>query len=233
VKRLAIFVEGQVELIFVTKLLEEIAGEKNIAIQQEVLGRETKQSISILQSPSIQTGTRYYILIRDCGGESRVMSEIRDNYDGLQSAGYDGILGLMDVYPKAYSDIPRLKEGMSLVSPKGSLPAQVVLAVMEIEAWFIAETSHFPKVHPELTLNLIEEQLGITIVPEEIERWDHPSERINQIYHLVPDRSYRKKRGRVNRTIDILDYASLYLNLRYRIEHLGEFIDHIDQFLTV
>ena len=66
-KRLAIFVEGQTEQIFVSKLLREIAGKKNILVEEQIAnGRAGKRFITVLKASSSQTNEKYFVLIRDC-----------------------------------------------------------------------------------------------------------------------------------------------------------------------
>ncbi|NJO94622.1 MAG: hypothetical protein HC820_10385 [Hydrococcus sp. RM1_1_31] len=102
-------------------------------------------------SDPITIQTKYYILIYNSGSDNSVASDIRDQYSSLVASGYSMIVGLRDVYPISAAQKDRLERGLQYALPKGSVPAYIVLAVMEIEAWFLAEWNHFIKVDASLT----------------------------------------------------------------------------------
>ena len=92
-KKLAIFVEGQTEKIFVRKLLEEIAGKHNIAIENRgySLGNKVTGITLLVMNDLVTNQTKYYVLIYNSGNDSRVASDVRDQYQKLVSSGYDQI----------------------------------------------------------------------------------------------------------------------------------------------
>jgi hypothetical protein len=51
-KKLAVFVEGQTELLFIERLLEEAAGKNNIAIEkrQAFGGRSTERTLKVIEA---------------------------------------------------------------------------------------------------------------------------------------------------------------------------------------
>jgi len=114
---MAIFVEGQTEQLFVAKLLREIAGEKNISIEQEkAISKNGHRLFSVIQA-SKNLDKKYYVLIRDCGNDELVQSDIRDSCESLAKKDYQKILGLRDVYPKTSADIPKLELGLKYGIP--------------------------------------------------------------------------------------------------------------------
>lgn len=65
-KRLAVFVEGQTEQLFIQKMLVEVAGRHNITVDVvQARGRGPVRSITV-QGHS-NSNTRYYALVCDCG----------------------------------------------------------------------------------------------------------------------------------------------------------------------
>lgn len=83
-KKLAVFVEGQTEQIFVERLLLEIAGKKNIHIDRyEATGRQGKRRFIRLEATNQSSGAKYYAQVIDSRGESNVKSDVRDRYQGL------------------------------------------------------------------------------------------------------------------------------------------------------
>jgi hypothetical protein len=230
-KKMAIFVEGQTEQMFVSKLVTEIAGEWNISIEkQKSFKRQSGiRKIQLLESVPNKPINGYYILIRDCGSDESVKSDIIESYEGLAKNNYERIIGLRDVYPLKRSVIGKLEKTLRIGLQQQPIPVDLLLAVMEIEAWFIAETSHFQRINPLLTNGLIKKHLLWDPMTVDIERRPHPSVDLDEIYRLV-GLHYDKKRKTVQKTIGKLDYAIIYLELGEKVRRLQVFIDHLDSF---
>ena len=95
------------------------------------------------------------------GNDELVQSDIRDSCESLAKKNYQKILGLRDVYPKTFADIPKLELGLKYGIPTKYFPIHIILAIMEVEAWFLAETTHFSRIHPSLTNDLIKRNLKL------------------------------------------------------------------------
>ncbi len=231
-RKLAIFVEGQTEQIFVKKLLSEIAGSNNIVIDLERAAKSRKGSRTFtgLFATRKIDNKKYYVLIRDCGSETTVKSDIVDSLPSLNRENYEMIIGLRDVYPLSYSDIPKLKKHLNYGVPTRFMPVYMVLAIMEIESWFLGETTHYKRIDPALTLTKIKSQVGFDPSVDDVERISHPSVELDKIYKIV-HKAYKKDRLRVQRTVDVFDYAEIYLNLKSKISSLREFINRVDLFM--
>ena len=228
-KRLAIFVEGQTEQIFVTKLITEMAGNKNIVIVQEQKIRG--QNFVTIAAQKITPDTKYYVLIRDCRNDTQVKTAIIDVAERFAERGYEKILGLRDVYPKTHSEIPALVKWSNYQVPTKFLPIKILLAIMEIEAWFLAETSHFTRIHSSLTIDVIKSTLQLDPTVDSVELRPNPAKDLDDIYKKARF-AYTKRKQNTIRTVNALDYPSLYLSLRTRITSLNEFISEIDLFLS-
>jgi hypothetical protein len=224
-KRLAVFVEGQTEQIFMEKVLVEVAGSRNIALDvRRIRGSGEARSIELSTSAA-----SYYALICDCGADNRVVSDLRENYEGLTREGYSMVLGLRDVHPAKDSEIPVTRALLSKLLPNGSIPVHLVLAVRETEAWFIVEDRHYSAIHPELNAALILEHVGIdtsTIAAESIES---PATTLHRIYQLK-GQAYRKRRAQVEQTVNALDFGRLHLQLSARVSALRELFGYVNKF---
>ena len=227
---MAIFVEGQTEQLFVSKLLIEIAGEKNISIDQEkAVANHGNRFFSVIEA-SKNLDKKYYVLIRDSGNDELVKSDIRDACENLAKKNYEKILGLRDVYPKTFADIPKLELGLKYAMPTRFIPIHIILAIMEVEAWFLAETTHFSRIHPSLTNDRIRRNLNFDPETDDVERRPHPSQDLDDIYGLAGF-AYNKKKAKIQRTIEVLDYGAIYLTLVDKVRNLKKFIDEINSFL--
>lgn len=232
-KKLAVFVEGQTEQLFVAAILRQIAGDKNIAIEVQKAGRSKtgRRIFRVTTAASPITHERYFVLIRDCGGDQSVKSDIIDACPSLAKQNYNQILGLRDVYPLTHSDIPALKKYLTYGVPTKYFPIAIMLAIMEIEAWFLAELDHYQRIHKDLTLANVIAGVGFDPGSDDVELRPHPAEDLKNIYQLV-GRNYTKAHSNTLRTVRALDYESLYFSLRTKVPSLGLFIDQIDTFLS-
>lgn len=231
--RLAVFVEGQTEQIFMQKLIREIAGEANLQLQtMKAFGRSKKRFLQQQYTTPDLPDIRYFVLIVDSGGDETVVSDILEQYESLAKKGYSRILGLRDVRPRwSRRDIPKLERGIAKAMrqlPRSALPVDVLLAVMEIEAWFIAEYSHLEKIR--ITREAIKRELGFDPSTDDIEMVDNPSVLLNRAYKLV-GRSYKKKKGQVQAVVNRLDYERLYLGISQEVPRLGALVRALDLFL--
>ncbi len=156
-------------------------------------------------------------------------SDILDSYDSLSKHAYEKILGLRDVYPMTYSDIAKLETGLKYHVPTRPVPVSIMLAVMEIEAWFLAETTHISRIHSSLTLDFIKNKLHLDLATTDLERRSHPANDLDNIYHLG-GLAYNKKKSCILRTIRALDFSRLYLDLKERMTYLGKFVAELDAF---
>lgn len=232
--KLAVFVEGQTEQLFVRGLIQAVAGRHNVAISTRRASHGGESGLPrrfVLLESSDAPGKQFSVLIVDSGTDIRVASDIRDQYESLVKAEYSLVLGLRDVYPWQRSEIPLIRSAVDRFLPKGSVAVDVVLAIMEIEAWFLAEHTHFERVDSRITLEMVNGAVGGDVQTIDVEDIAHPSETLNIIYKTV-GRSYRKRKDQVSDIVDALDYARLYLELPDRVSALRQLCDHLDVFLS-
>lgn len=238
-KKIAFYVEGQSEQFFVNKLLIEIAGQKNIDIelrQFKGIGKATGEVYP--KTKATPVNPNHYALILDCCNDGGVKTRILEDYERLFSQGYIEVIGLRDLYP--LTDLLKLenelingtqRSGKSITQP---LPANtsIIVAVREIEDWFLAEVNHFRCIDDTLTNSLISSRIDFSLNHDDlIVRPCKAATDLHNIYQLVK-KWYNKEERIVVRTVECLDYANIYLNLRNRIEKLNDLITKIDNFLT-
>ncbi len=237
-KKLAIFVEGQTEQIFVEQLLNVLARDSDISIEKRrgFGGRDSGRSFITLSSP--KENHPVYILLVDSSNDGRVLTDIRESYAGLCEQNYSKIIGLRDVYPNAYSDFRKLRRMVRTHMPKGKIVPVVCFAVLEVETWFIAEYTHFRRIHPRLTRNFIKKKMGIDPADPNIEEkmgpmLDElelsPAGYLNKIYKLV-GRSYSKKKQQVINIVKVINFKDVINEVPKRAHALGFFIRQLKDF---
>ncbi|BAZ88072.1 DUF4276 family protein [Dolichospermum compactum] len=227
-KKLAIFVEGKTEQIFVAKLLREIAGKFQISI--EIKSRQGINFDNVIMKDSVTSETKFYVLIYNSCRDESVVSDMKEWYHRLTEDGYDRVIGLRDVYPISIADKSKLERGLNYTLPKGVIPINIVLAVMEVESWFLAEYNHFLKIDPGLTPEQIQSIFGFNPQTDDMEQRPHPADDLKQIYNYA-GKGYNKSEKQINRLASNLDYEFLYMYLANSVPSLGEFVGYIDKFM--
>jgi hypothetical protein len=234
-KKIACFVEGQTEQIFVERLFQKIAGYKKISIEtRKWQGTKDNRRIQS-RKQSIVKDAPFLVLLYNCGCDSQVVSDIRKQHESLTNSGYEKILGLRDLYP---DPLERKQEketgttGLLRHLQKTGVPISVIFAVMEIEAGFLAEWNYFAKIDNRLTCDFILQECGLDLRNiVDIEQRAHPSQDLDKIYRLV-SRKYDKSEQTSQEIINNLDYERLYVHLVNSVKELKRFIDEIDSFLV-
>lgn len=207
-RKIAIFAEGQTEMLFLDRLVQVLARESGLAVEHAEAsgGASRARRLQVLKRVTPQPLHRYYVLIVNCGGDSKVKSDIIERYHHLKEAGYSAILGLRDVYGQfQYEDVSRLRKELQFGLPQSDPPVHLFLAIMEIEAWFLAEHSHYQKVSPELTVDRIHRKFHFDPSRDNLERRWHPAEDLDRIYRMAGQR-YTKQRSNLERTLDLMDF---------------------------
>lgn len=229
-RKLALFVEGQTEQIFLESLIREIAGAKNIYFDRRVVSANSlitlRQTNVIPQDPDAQ----YFVLLVNCQNDERVKSVVLDQRDSLARAQYTLILGLRDLYPQLLQNLAKIEATLSYRVPTKGLPTHILLAVAETEAWFLQEHTHFSRIDPRLDVATFKAIFGFDPLTESAETLPAPAAMLHQIYSSV-GKAYHKDRKRVERTVDALDYAQVYVSLPDKLPHMKKLIAHIDNFL--
>lgn len=229
-KKIAFFVEGYTEQEFLKKLLIEVLGVKKIIIDVTKIhgGSRTSIQYTTIETNEVEDTTKYFILIFNCGGDQKIKSYILDRRQSLIKAGYYKIIGWRDVYPDVErKDIHNLVKGLYYKLPQANIPIDIILSIMEVESWILAEENHFLIIDKTLTDDTINIDFGFRPSTFNTELIDRASENLDQIYKSVGKR-YKKKGKIIDRTIKALDCANLYFNVCKRIPSLKSLTDEID-----
>ena len=229
-KKIAVFVEGMTEQELVIALITELVGLHGLHIERAEQFRGTVT----LRPVSPPVGTSFFVLVVDCRSDEQVKTQIRDQYSSLTNAGYTSIIGLRDVYPNSAADVPRLTALLMSGLPSSPIVPSMHLAVMEVEAWFIAEVSHFSRIHTALdSASMAAAGFDCNATPAD--SWHHPATALDDIYKIAGKRyltnSGQKTRNRVQRTIRALCFTTIYQETRHQVAALDAFIQSVEQAL--
>jgi hypothetical protein len=228
-KKLAIFVEGQTEQIFVQKMLEELAGHKHVSFEihrrsnlLQLRGRPTNATDS--------SEVRYQVLIYDCEGDEQVKSVALEQRESLIKAGYTLILGLRDLHPQTLADLPKVKSKLQYMVPTKPIRMRILLAVAEVEAWFVQDITHFERIDSALTEQAVFNITGLNLRTTTAESIARPADLLHSIYQTA-GKAYRKKRKSVERTVSVLDCTYLYCTASALLPHFVELLQEFERFI--
>lgn len=230
-KKLAIFVEGYTEVLFLTHLLPEICNAHKIVIQHSKIsgGGKSPKRISSVNAVNPLGSEEYFILIYDCMGDKLVAQRIKEEHQSLTQNGFSKIIGVRDVRPDVgMSDIPKLEISLRKYIKTKLIPVEFILSVMEIEAWFLAEHTHFERIDATLNIELIKNSLGFDPSLDDMQLRSNPQIDLNNCYGLV-GKTYSKGDPT---TASNLDYALVYIDLPTKLPHVQKLINCLDGFLT-
>lgn len=235
-KKLAMFVEGQTELVFIEKLLREYIKHEKLAISSfnNSGGNVCTRFSTLIAEDPVTSTTEFQVLIYNSCADNRVFSDVLDQYTSLKNNGYEMFIGIRDLYPDyVFSELnDAINSSKQIIHAKGFSNISIVYATMEVETWFLSEQTHYTKMHSSLSIqNVINnfEQLQDLSKYEEI--LTSPAITLNAVYQLT-NLHYTKRLNNVSLTIDNLDYENLYLNCRKDLKSLNKLFSLLDIFFT-
>jgi Domain of unknown function (DUF4276) len=232
VNRLAVFTEGPTDQLFMDWFVREFAGARGLVIEHCHArgGSTTRRRTRIVRAIASNPETRFYVLIVDCSGDGGVKSKIVQEYNNLARVGYQRIIGLQDA-PRPRSGIERLRQGLLNDIPQQPVPVAFFLAIMEIEAWFLSEHTHFSRIDALLTPTTIRERLGFDPSTEDMSLRDRPAQDLNDAYSIV-GRRYHKGQG-AQQTVYVLDCDRIGTDMAESIPDLGRLVEAIGNWMEL
>lgn len=203
-RKVAIFTEGQTELIFVREFLFRLVDLSKLSLEcWELLAHRRLFPVHYKYScpnPDI------HFMIVNVGGDERVLSSIKDQERSLiEKSGYERIIGIRDMYSEAYRKLSpgMINENISnqfIQSHNSTIQKmthhtriKLYFAIMEIEAWFLAMYNIFQRIDSILTVGYIEEKLGFDLKTSDPQKeFYKPSNQVRYVL-LLSGRQYDKK----------------------------------------
>jgi hypothetical protein len=201
-KRIAVFTEGQTELVFVRNLVGVIHGYENICFTCMNLHAESLREVPYKHTcpnPKVE------YLIVNVAGDSKVLSAITEREEKLIDEGYDEVIGLRDMYCEEYVNSsstidPNLNQSFisnhheTINTLANADKIRFFFAIMEIESWILAMYTLLEKYNPALTKEYIIQCLNIdleNIDPEEV--FFHPTLTMMDIFAITGDNYDKSK----------------------------------------
>jgi len=222
-RKIAIFVEGQTELITVREFLLREFNWNGIEIQCRTFYKKSdfKKVPYDVSCPNPEV----HFQIINVGNDESVLTRILQREKYMWNSDYEKIIGLRDMYSKAYREDASqinnkvtekfIKGAAETIKNKAKSPEKIKMcfAIMEIEAWFLGMYKVFEKLDNRLTAQYIKEQIGIDMeyVDPQTEFF-HPANEMEKVYKLA-GMSYDKHKGDIEAIVKHLskdDYTYLH-----------------------
>ncbi|CAN5858607.1 hypothetical protein BH11BAC7_BH11BAC7_07680 [soil metagenome] len=220
-RKIAVFVEGHTELIFVREyLLKRFEYVVNIECRTLFSDNSFKSAEFDSSNPS---SDKFFQII-NVGNDNAVISRMLRREEYLWNQGFHAIICLRDMYSQNYRDftnaidctiIKRFIEGVTVTLESAKQPGNIdfIFAIMEAEAWFLGSIHLFAYKDARLTSQFIQESLGVdfTLIDPEKEIY-HPAKTVDDIYQLVSLRydKHKKDIERIASSYSSQDFVDLY-----------------------
>lgn len=213
-KKTAIFVEGQTELIFVREFLLKINDYQDISVDCYTLFNDSSLQRTEYSYSNGQVKKHYQIL--NVGNDERVLSTMLRREESLRVKGFNKIIGLRDMYGKAYREA---MQGNKSINPSinkkfidgansrlENPDSHFIYSIMEIEAWLLGLENIFYKMNTKLTSEYIQQNLNYDIASIDPETYFfHPADNLSELFQLAGKGKYDKSKSDVNSIVSYID----------------------------
>lgn len=228
--KIAIFVEGQTERIFVVKFLSEfLGGEQNFSrIEEKYFGSKGTKLLATRDYPN----ANFYILIFDTSGDGNVIPTLMERAENMVNGeGYHYLLAIEDLYDRPKNKMRTVLQSFENAVSQFSFRDKIrfILAIMEIEAWFVADYNIFCRINKIATPEFIKNKLNVDLINQNPESHRHPSGIVNKIYRLF-GQQYKKREKQSYEIVHNIDFDFLYSDeILKKVKSWGYFVDCIDK----
>lgn len=199
-RKIAIFVEGQAEYIFVRDFLCTWYEYDTALLGIECYEFRSSRTNDI-PYPLGDRNSKNYYQIYNVGNDRSVMSKMLKEAPRLKNAGFQLIVGLSDMFGDEYHRMVQNRTINETVNERFRQSRQAVLcasgyrdmirfhfAIMEVEAWFLGMHRFLQQVDATLTPQLILQELNLEITADPESTHYHPAQVLDDIYRLAGKR---------------------------------------------
>lgn len=208
--KIAIFVEGQTELIFIRELLLKMFDYQNIWVECYTLFTDSNFIPPEYSFPN--HNAICYFQVINAGNYNAVLKRLLNREQYLWNNGFHKIFGVRDMYSHNYREVVqnstiseeinfRFIEGAAKTIAEKAKNAQNIhfhFAIMEAEAWILGLKDCFKYLHDDLSATNISERLGFNLDKIDPEKFFfHPASIIQKIFELA-NKPYSKSKSDIN-----------------------------------
>ena len=196
-RKLAVFVEGQTELIFVRELLKLWYGYDVNVVGFDCYNLHAKEFYDAEYRYGSEDSENYFMIV-NVGNDNSVLSSIIGRMKFLRNKGFQLVVGLRDMYSSQYIKDAQKHEIVEEVNLRHVNSVKEVLrdiddgtfvdfhfAIMEIEAWFMGMDGFMERLDGSLTRDYIIQNLNISLDDDPETTLFHPAAELSKLYALV------------------------------------------------
>lgn len=235
--RIAIFVEGRTELVFLRALLSNYLTMGKWKVSEIDFRSHRFERFVFRRLDDLAGQVQSEVIIIDSGSDETVLTRLKQNYKRMKDKGFSAILGLRDLQSRQLekygSDfIANSRKLLSKLTTGRDL--QLHFAKMTTEAWFLADWTFLQRLDSRLNVQEIKSSLNLDLAAiDPQEPLTSPSKTLEDILRLVNMR-YCKHEEDIKQIVRHLDWHFLLFEIREqgKISCFFEFIDGLDEILN-
>lgn len=214
-RKLAVFVEGQTELVFVREFLKQWYGYDVNIVGFDCYNLLAKEFCDAEYRYGSEDSENYFMIV-NVGNDNSVLSSIIGRLKFLRNKGFKLVVGLRDMYSTQYIRDAKKHEIVDEVSQRHANSVKDVLrdiedgtfvdfhfAIMEIEAWFLGMDGFMERLDSRLTRDFVIKNLNINLDDDPENTIFHPAAELGKIYALV-DKRYDKHKSDISSIMSLL-----------------------------
>lgn len=214
-RKIALFVEGQTELVVVREYLLRWFNYSDISIECRTLFTDGKFHTAPYDFPT--PTPQYFFQIINVGNDNAVLSRILKREEYMWNEGYEKIIGLRDMYSKDYREVTHtiddnvnqrfINVHKETITKRAKKPENIAIcfAIMETEAWFLGLSHIFEKMDTRLTHRFIQGNTAHDLENHDPEATVfHPATVLNDIYNLIGQK-YKKHEGDIEAILNLTE----------------------------
>ncbi len=243
--KIAVYVEGQAELIFVRELLSKWYDydASRIGFRCYNLRDADPPGHPTEYSYGDQNSYVFYEIV-NVGNDTSVLSMAIKNAKRYRNLGYDKVVALRDMFSDHYhaatykAGNPRVVDSQlnerfisgaeKSISDRGLTEfVHINFAIMEVETWFLGMGWYLQKENPILTQVYLKDTLGLDLNADQEFTEYHPADHLHHIYRHIGS-GYDKHRNQVNSIMAKLDKTDFEMLLEQpKCQSFNRFISNL------
>lgn len=192
-RKIAVFVEGQTELIFVREFLLQWFQYESTMIGFECYSLLKEDFCDYPYRFGDEDSENYYLIV-NVGNDNSVLSRIRTRMKQMVNGNYQSVIGLRDMYCDKYVEESKrtikddlnkefIQAAQEVINEmdRGDL-VHFHFAIMEVEAWLLGMPEFLLSLDEKFTLQYVKEQLDIDLSQDPEETLFHPAKELGTIF---------------------------------------------------
>lgn len=192
-RKVAVFVEGQTELVFVREFLVKWFNYETAEVGFSCYNLLNNDFCDTSYQFGGEDCENYYLIV-NVGNDQSVLGKIRARMSFLVNGGYDVIIGLRDMYSDQYiKDAKRREINDDVTQMHINAVKELInemannekihfhFAIMEVEAWLLGMHHYLEAIDSKLTTDYVKKETGLDLDMDPETTIFHPAVELDKI----------------------------------------------------